>query len=297
MYERVHFIFVKERKTEPLQNKLITSSIKDDEEENKNNPHKVLYMISHLFEGIFYFSMLKDVRHLFLTMAVFLLRNCLSFHPYLFGILCNRLRSFWFLPYLLITLVNVCGISARFVLRVIAGRFNVMIASSILTTIIIFAVWLPAKGSMNLLYAFSVLFGVVTSANISLIDPTIGQITWGTKIRSMLWYVPLFFVITYHPRNVVLVVGHQISTRIRELHLLRRRRCRVFWIVALLWSRLETVQILNIDSGTFAISQANNRHFLSYYYSRISVLTTHINNADNKHTSFNWWCWYLPNEY
>lgn len=82
--------------------------------------------------------------------------------------------------YLLITLVNVCGIPARLILGVIAdyyGRFNVMIASSILTTGTIFGIWLPAKGSMNLLYAFSVLFGVVTSANISLIGPTIGQIT------------------------------------------------------------------------------------------------------------------------
>lgn len=52
-----------------------------------------------------------------------------------------------------------------------------MVGSSIITSVNVLAIWLLAKGNTLLLYAISVLFGIVISANISLIGPTVGQIT------------------------------------------------------------------------------------------------------------------------
>ncbi|CUM48765.1 uncharacterized protein AC631_00348 [Debaryomyces fabryi] len=179
----VSIIFVKERKSEPsLQNGLTDVQIHTDTETSKN--HKIAYRVTQFFDGIFDFSMFKDIRFILLTMAVFFSEIVsLSTLTYLtsYAIAYDVSDSS---AYLLITLVNVCGIPARLVLGIIAdyyGRFNVMVASSILTTITIFGLWLPAKGNMSLLYAFSILFGVVTSANISLIGPTIGQITSAEK--------------------------------------------------------------------------------------------------------------------
>mmetsp|Transcript_1225 Transcript_1225/g.1341 ORF Transcript_1225/g.1341 Transcript_1225/m.1341 type:complete len:518 (+) Transcript_1225:40-1593(+) len=179
----VSIIFVKERKSKPdLQNTLAEVPIHKNIEISKSR--KIVSKLNQFFDGIFDFSMFKDIRFILLTMAVFFSEIVsLSTLTYLtsYAIAYDVSDSS---AYLLITLVNVCGIPARLVLGIIAdyyGRFNVMIASSILTSITIFGIWLPAKGNMNLLYAFSIIFGVVTSANISLIGPTIGQITSADK--------------------------------------------------------------------------------------------------------------------
>lgn len=179
----VSIIFVKERKSKPdLQNTLTEVPIHKNIEISKSR--KIVSILNQFFDGIFDFSMFKDIRFILLTMAVFFSEIVsLSTLTYLtsYAIAYDVSDSS---AYLLITLVNVCGIPARLVLGIIAdyyGRFNVMIASSILTSITIFGIWLPAKGNMNLLYAFSIIFGVVTSANISLIGPTIGQITSADK--------------------------------------------------------------------------------------------------------------------
>ena len=73
--------------------------------------------------------------------------------------------------YLMLTLVNVCGIPSRLLSGLLAdkyGRFNVMCLSATLTTVFIFGLWYPAN-NMALLFAFSILFGISSSAVISLI--------------------------------------------------------------------------------------------------------------------------------
>jgi Na+/melibiose symporter-like transporter len=130
-------------------------------------------------KGALDFSVLKDSRFICLTLAIWLSELIsMTTLTYLSSYaLSNGLQSSQ--AYLLITIVNVCGIPSRFISGLLAdqyGRFNVMTVTSIVTTIVVFAIWLPAKGNLNVLYAFGVLFGISTSAVISLIPACTGQI-------------------------------------------------------------------------------------------------------------------------
>lgn len=100
--------------------------------------------------------------------------------------------------YLLITIINASGIPSRFALGFLAdkyGRFNVMIATSILVSISIFGIWLPAKGNIVPLYVFGVLFGVSTSAVISLIPACCGQICSSENFGKV--YGTLYFFLAF----------------------------------------------------------------------------------------------------
>lgn len=237
----VSIIFVKERKTESNSPTMSTAqTTNEDQETHKNKLRSIAYKTSQIFNGMFDFSMFKDIRFILLTMAVFFSEIVsLSTLTYLtsYAIAFDVSDSS---AYLLITLVNVCGIPARLVLGIIAdyyGRFNVMVASSILTTATIFGLWLPAKGSMNLLYAFSILFGVVTSANISLIGPTIGQITSAEKFGQCygMCYFCLSFLTILGMLFSSLVIGSGTVVEYRNFILYEGGisiGAVVFWIVA-----------------------------------------------------------------
>lgn len=178
----VSIIFVKERKA-------YLSNIKDTRDTVGDKPGEIkgskkLNKILNLFRGIFDFTLFKDIRFILLTLAVFFSEIVtLSTLTYLtsYALTHNVSNSS---AYLLITIINVCGIPARLVLGIIAdyyGRFNVMIVSSLLMVVTILGIWLPSEGNFKLLIAFGVFFGIVTSSNISLIGPTIGQITPAQK--------------------------------------------------------------------------------------------------------------------
>lgn len=103
--------------------------------------------------------------------------------------------------YLLVTIINITGIPSRLLSGYLAdkyGRFNVMIVTSVLTTIVIFALWLPAKSNVTTLFTFGALFGVTTSAVISLIPACTGQIcsveSFG-KIYGTLYFFLCFLTI------------------------------------------------------------------------------------------------------
>ncbi|KAK6201023.1 major facilitator superfamily domain-containing protein [Scheffersomyces amazonensis] len=148
--------------------------------------------------GALDFSMLKDQRFVLLTIAVFLAEiismttlTYLSSYALNFGLSNSK-------SYLLITIVNVCGIPSRLVSGILAdkyGRFNVMIGTSVLTTIVVFAVWLPARGSVGMLFAFGALFGVSTSAVISLIPACTGQICSAENFGKV--YGTLYFFLAF----------------------------------------------------------------------------------------------------
>ncbi|CAI5756758.1 unnamed protein product [Candida verbasci] len=164
-------VLVKERKDESLHQDL------DNAEVEKKN--KVRHVIN-FFKSALDFKVVNDQKFISLTIAVFLAEivsmtslTYLGSYALVHGISNSE-------SYLLLTIVNVCGIPSRIFSGFIAdkfGRFNVMIITSILTTIVIFALWLPAKdNSRALLISFSVLFGITTSSVISLIGACVGQI-------------------------------------------------------------------------------------------------------------------------
>lgn len=140
------------------------------------------------------FSILKDSRFVLLTLAVFLAEivsmstlTYLSSYAITLGVAESK-------AYLLITIVNVCGIPSRLVSGVAAdkyGRFNVMICTSFLTMVVVFGIWFPAKGNVTLLYVFSVLFGISTSAVILLIPACTGQICLAESFGKV--YGTLYF--------------------------------------------------------------------------------------------------------
>lgn len=138
-----------------------------------------LSSLSALFKDSLDFSALKDIKFLSLTLAVFLAETIsvttltyLASYALSYGLTQSQ-------AFLLLTVVNVSGIPSRLILGVLAdkyGRFNVMIFSSLLTTVVVFGLWMPAAGHTAILFAFAVLFGVSTSAVISLIGACTGQI-------------------------------------------------------------------------------------------------------------------------
>ncbi|CAN3354389.1 probable transporter Mch4p [Diutina catenulata] len=109
---------------------------------------------------------------------------------------------------LLITIVNVCGIPARIASGYMAdrwGRFNVMFVTSVFSTIVIFALWFPAKGSLAFLYVFGVLFGIFTSAIVSLIPACAGQICSADKFGKV--YGTLYFILAF-----VMMIGMYLAS-------------------------------------------------------------------------------------
>lgn len=143
-------------------------------------------------------SLVKDSRFVFLTLAVagaeLISLTTLTFiTSYALNVGVSNSQA-----YLLITVINVTGIPSRLISGYLAdkyGRFNVMIVTSAMTTIVIFALWLPAKSDVSTLFAFAALFGVSTSAVISLIPACTGQICSVDKFGKV--YGTLYFFLCF----------------------------------------------------------------------------------------------------
>lgn len=161
-------------------------------------------------------SLFRDIRFVTLTLAVFLsemmtitVLTYIASSSLLFGV--SELKS-----YLLITVMNLCGIPSRVVTGMIAdrfGRFNVMVVTSLFSMIFIFALFLPSKGRLNILYAFAALFGSSSSAVLSLIGPCVGQICPASrfgKYYGLLYFCCAFLnIIGIYLTILVIGPGHQ----------------------------------------------------------------------------------------
>lgn len=193
-------LLIKERHMEPP--KPLTPSTEPDQDEfypsTPQTSNGVIKSIGSFFKGALDLSIVKDVRFVFLTLAVFFAEIIsISSLTYLtsYGLDHGVNESN---AYLLITLVNVCGIPSRLLSGVLAdlyGRFNVMIVMSILTTIVIYGIWLPAKGNVTILFVFAVLFGIATSSTLSLIPAATSQICSAESFGKV--YGTLYFFLAF----------------------------------------------------------------------------------------------------
>ena len=145
---------------------------------DKDAQEPVWSKVGHFFKETLDVSIWKAKRFILLTLAVFLAEvvsmTTLTYLGSYALVHDVDERS----SYLLLTIINVCGIPSRLLSGMIAdkyGRFNVMIVTSILTTIFIFALWYPAQ-HVTLLYVFGIFFGISTSAVLALIPACAGQI-------------------------------------------------------------------------------------------------------------------------
>lgn len=174
--------------------------------------------LSAFFRGLLDLSLLANKQFLLLAGASGLAEIvCMSTLTYLSSYAINHGVPFN-QANLLITVVNVCGIPARILSGWMAdrwGRFNIMFATSILSTIVIFALWFPAKGSVAFLYVFGVLFGIFTSAIVLLIPACAGQICSADQFGKV--YGTLYFVLAFvmmigmYLASVVISKGSQVD--------------------------------------------------------------------------------------
>lgn len=80
---------------------------------------------------------------------------------------------------LMLALINVGSSFGRAIPGFVAdyiGRFNTMICTVVLCAVSVFALWLPAGGSLALLIVFTLVFGFASGSNISLAAVCVGQV-------------------------------------------------------------------------------------------------------------------------
>lgn len=81
--------------------------------------------------------------------------------------------------YTVLTVLNAGSLPGRVLPGFLAdrfGRFNVLITTTTLCIILIFALWFPAGSSKPMLFVFAALFGFTSGSNLSLIPPCVGQL-------------------------------------------------------------------------------------------------------------------------
>ncbi|KAJ3543441.1 hypothetical protein NM208_g3576 [Fusarium decemcellulare] len=79
---------------------------------------------------------------------------------------------------LLLSLLNAGSVVGRFLPGLLSdklGRFNVIIVTIAFCAITVLGIWLPCHGSMPVMIAFCVAFGVASGSNLSLIPVCLGQ--------------------------------------------------------------------------------------------------------------------------
>ncbi|KAI3406763.2 hypothetical protein KGF56_000368 [Candida oxycetoniae] len=192
----VSIVLVKSRKKEePAAGMIERTIIEVDASVDLENEATVSTKLKHYFRGVFDITVLKDMKFVYLAVAVSLaeivsVTTLTYLGSYALAFDVNETSS-----YLLLTIVNVCGIPSRLLSGVIAdkyGRFNVMLGTSILTTIFIFALWYPGKHIL-LLYVFGVFFGISTSAVLALIPACAGQICSSESFGKV--YGNIYFIL------------------------------------------------------------------------------------------------------
>lgn len=169
------------------------------------------------FQGALDFSALKDMKFVSLCFAIFLsevisMTTLTYLASYALTYNIDETKS-----YLMLTLVNVCGIPSRLLSGLLAdkyGRFNVMCLSATLTTVFIFGLWYPAN-NMALLFAFSILFGISSSAVISLIPACTGQICsaerFGKVYGTLYFFLGFLTILGMYLATLVIAEGTQES--------------------------------------------------------------------------------------
>ncbi|KAL6452154.1 MCH4 Probable transporter MCH4 [Candida maltosa Xu316] len=173
-----------------------TTTRNNDEQEDVEKI-SVQRKVVNYFKGALDFSIITDTKFISTCLAVFLSEVIsMTTLTYLASFaITNGISDAT--SYLMLTLVNVAGIPSRLLSGMLAdkyGRFNVMCLSSTLTTIFIFGLWYPAHDA-KLLYAFSILFGISSSAVISLIPACTGQICSADRFGKV--YGTLYFFLGF----------------------------------------------------------------------------------------------------
>lgn len=83
------------------------------------------------------------------------------------------------LAYLMVVFLNAGSFPGRWIPGILAdrvGRFNMLIATNMLSLVAVLGVWMPADGNVAATVVFSVLFGFASGSNISLVPVCVGEL-------------------------------------------------------------------------------------------------------------------------
>ncbi|KAH3687797.1 hypothetical protein WICPIJ_001220 [Wickerhamomyces pijperi] len=178
---------------------LVVSFVLIKERFPKDEEYKKLALSKQLtsyFTSSIDFRALKDKRFAFCVLAILFsemsLTTALTYLPaYALAQGMTEGNS-----YLLVTLMNVVGIFGRFIPNLLAdkyGRYNVMISTSVIATVLCLVVWLPLGKHLGALYAFAMCFSFFTSSIFSLTPVCLSQICktnqFGARFSTMYFFV------------------------------------------------------------------------------------------------------------
>ncbi|KAI5949989.1 hypothetical protein KGF57_004499 [Candida theae] len=191
----------------------VLSLATDPAEHHEGIDQHIWSKVARFIKGALDFSVLKDMKFISLTWGVFLAEVVSMTTLTYLGSYALEYNVSETSSYLLLTVINVCGIPSRLLSGLFAdkyGRFNMMMISSTLTTVFILGLWYPAK-SVSLLYAFGVLFGISSSAVISLIPACTGQICsserFGKVYGTMYFFLGILTILGMYFATLVIAGG------------------------------------------------------------------------------------------
>ncbi|SSD60421.1 related to Probable transporter MCH4 [Saccharomycodes ludwigii] len=121
--------------------------------------------------------------------------------------------------YSLVTVINAFGVLGRisgYIADKYTGKFQMLVISLLLITILNFVMWLPFGYDLKVLYAYSALYGFVCSSILSLTPVAIGQICkieeFGVKYGTMYFITALLSLPIIEIGGVIIGNGQSIAS-------------------------------------------------------------------------------------
>ncbi|GBE83587.1 major facilitator superfamily domain-containing protein [Sparassis latifolia] len=141
--------------------------------------------------GLIDFDGFRDKKYVFAAAGAFLIFYAL-FIPYFYIEIYADMQGVPHnLAIYLLPIINATGIPSRIIPGILADRFgclNVLVPSSIITSIFVLALWLPARNSGEII-AFAALYGLFTGGVVSLLPAYIYKISplekYGARLGSL----------------------------------------------------------------------------------------------------------------
>lgn len=113
------------------------------------------------------------------------------------------------LAYLLITVMNTTGILGRYIPGYLAdkfiGRFNIAIITIFFCMVSNLTLWLPFGKNLNVLYAFSAIYGFFSGSILSLVPVCIGQISRTEEFGRR--YSTMYLVVSFTSLAIIPIGG------------------------------------------------------------------------------------------
>ncbi|SCU91103.1 LAMI_0E04742g1_1 [Lachancea mirantina] len=129
----------------------------------------------------FNWSYFSDAKYMFAVMGMALAESSLTASATFFASYAMAQKNSESISYALLAATNAIGVPGRFVSGYVAdkwiGRFNTIIITLTITTIFNLVLWLPFGSNINVLWAYTILYGFSTGSILSLSPVCLGQIS------------------------------------------------------------------------------------------------------------------------